>query len=342
MSYAQTETNINAAQEKPAIELTVKTGSDGNIVTGVITDQSGALVNFAIVTVCAEDGTVCYTSPTNTEGVYEFRNIPEGKYKLKINADGFDGRESGEFAISIDSYSKQDFQLAVTAVKACVEVNGAKDDNSAGIVGLIDVGTVTTTTHIQNNKLISAVQMENADEVKRLIGAGKKVNVKNLNYDGNFPLHYAVEQGNLEIVDLLLNAGARISVKNYEKRTPLMMIDEDATVQLVNRLLGFGAAINAADKEKNTALMLAAGDASEEVVRVLIQNGANVNLQNKKGRTALMQAAEQGNLENVRALLEAGADISLKDKSGETAWNKTSAEDVKQILVTYGAIAERP
>lgn len=340
LSYSQTPTNPGGPNEAAIVsELTIKENiSPVGVISGIVTDQNGAVINFALVTACTTDGAICQSAPTNAEGFYEIRGIPQGKYKLKIDASGFDTMESGEFSFSDQTSSKQDFQLAVSSVKECVEVGGDAGKMSTFVLG----GSIatTTTTYFSGNKLIGAVLMEDVDEVKRLIGIGKKVNVKNLNYDGNFPLHYAVEHANLEIVDLLLNAGARISVKNYEKRTPLMMIDEDATVELVNRLLGFGSAVNAVDKDKNTVLILVAGDASEEVIRALILNGANVNAQNKKGRTALMQAAEEGNLENVQALLEAGADINLKDKSGETAWNKTSTEDIKHILVTYGAIAE--
>jgi hypothetical protein len=338
LSYSQTPANPGGPNEAAIVsELTIKENiSPGGVISGVVTDQNGAVINFALITACTTDGAICQSAPTNAEGFYEIRGIPEGKYKLKIDASGFDSMESGEFNFSDQTSSKQDFQLEVSKIQTVVQVGSEGDIRFQTQGGSITV----TTTYISNNKLISAVQIEDVDEVKRLIGIGKKVNVKNLNYDGNFPLHYAVEHGNLEIVDLLLNAGARISVKNYEKRTPLMMIDEDATVELVNRLLGFGSAVNAVDKDKNTVLIIVAGDVSEEVVRALILNGANINAQNKKGRTALMQAVEEGNLENVQALLEAGADINLKDKSGETAWNKTSTEDIKHILVTYGAIAE--
>ncbi len=342
LSYGQAA-NPNDTQGSPvAAELSVKAASAPNgTISGVITDQNGAVITFAIVTVFNEEKAFYRTAPADMEGGYEFKDLPEGKYKLKVDASGFESREVGEITVSeADAYTKQDVQLAVSTLQQTVEVD-SKGTGGFVTVGLI-VGTTTTVTNYTSNKLIRAAQYNDVDEVKRLIGMGKKINVKNLASDGNFPLHYAVENGNVEIVELLLNAGAKVTVKNYEKRTPLMMLDEDASADMVNMLLRSGAAINAVDKNKNTVLILAAGNASEEIVRVLLLNGANMNAQNKKGRTALMQAVEAGNLENVRALLESGADVNLEDKEGETARNMTTGEDIKNLLITFGGIAGQP
>jgi len=84
-------------------------------------------------------------------------------------------------------------------------------------------------------------------------------------------------------------------------------------------------------------LMFAAEYASNEVVQTLISAGANVNALNKKGETALMRAAENGELEIVKLLLGAGAKAQLRNKEGETALSMTSSEEVKQILISYGA-----
>jgi hypothetical protein len=339
-AYAQTNETNPPQQQTPQAELTIeKDTTPGGTVSGVVTDQNGAVVTFAMVTVSNETGSVYQSLVTNAEGFYEFKGLPDGRYKLKVDASGFQSREMGEVTISPETLNKYDVQLAVSQVAANVSVGGGSEITTT-VDGGISANFESITT---GNKLIRAAMIDDTDEVKNLIGRGKKPNVKNLADEGNFPIHYAVENGNIDIVQLLLNAGAKISVKNYDKRTPLMMLDNDASADLVNTLLRAGAVVNAVDKDKNTPLILAAENASEEVVRVLILNGADVNAKNKTGRTALMQAAVAGNRENVKALLESGADANVQDRSGETAWNITAAGNIKELLVSYGAIAaERP
>jgi hypothetical protein len=336
MVYGQ-NTGISVPQDNSMVAESAirENGAPGATIFGVITDPNGAVIPFATITVVNTVTGVYQTAPTNSEGYYEFRDLSPGSYKLKVEAAGFAASEVGQAQLTGGMTGKQDVQLAVASVGEQVNVNSSlNSDNSLG--GVISSSYVE---FISTNKMIRAAQRDDLDEVKRLIGMGKKVNVKNSASEGNFPLHYAVENGNFDMVQTLLNAGARVSVKNFDKRTPLMMLDADATSDLVNLLFSYGASVNAVDKEKNTAIILAAGAASEDVVRVLILNGADVNAQNKKGETALMRAAEEGALENVKALLESGADASLKDRSGQMAWSKTNAEDIKQTLMSYGGIA---
>ncbi len=84
--------------------------------------------------------------------------------------------------------------------------------------------------------------------------------------------------------------------------------------------------------------MFAAEYASNAVVQTLISAGANVNAVNKKGETALMRAAENGELENVKSLLGAGANAQIRTKEGETVLSMSSDEEIKQILIAYGAV----
>ena len=89
--------------------------------------------------------------------------------------------------------------------------------------------------------------------------------------------------------------------------------------------------------EGNTPLVLAARDVKPDVLKVLIDAGADVNTANDNGVTALMNAARDEDIEKVRLLLHAGADVNAKDKEGETAWDKTSDDDIEDLLVGYGA-----
>ena len=332
LAYAQGEVRVNANENTVAAQVeNEKSDLPIGTLTGTITDPNGAVIAFALVTLMNEKTAFYQSINSNQEGFYEFKDVPIGEYKLKVDAGGFASKEIAQVSVG-GGERNYNAQLAIETMQETVTVSG--DENTEyttqGTTGIM----ITT---VRYSRLVMAVESDNLDEVKMLVGKGERVNAKDKGYDKNTPLHVAVENGNLEIAEFLLTHGAKPNSKNGDKRTTLMMLDEDAAPELVNILLVYGAKINLADREGNTALMFAAEYASNEVVQALIKAGANINALNKKGETALMRAAENGALENVKLLLGAGANAQLKTKEGETALSMTGSEEVTQILISYGA-----
>ena len=89
----------------------------------------------------------------------------------------------------------------------------------------------------------------------------------------------AVGQGDLAMVNLLLDAGANPNIKNYQSYTPLM-ISEDY-----------------------------------EISKLLLKLGADPHIKDDCGRTAIFFEEEQ---ESIQLLLDAGCDINHKDHCGDT------------------------
>jgi hypothetical protein len=184
--------------------------------------------------------------------------------------------------------------------------------------------------------LANAVAKDDVDEVRNLIARGEDVNGREV--DRTTPLFIAVENGNLQIAEMLLGFGAKVNERNEQKETALMKLDEDASKELVELLVRSGARIEATDLMGNTALILAAGSAKPEVVKALIDAGASVNEKNNEGTTALMAAAYADDVESVRLLLQAGADLNLKNNADETAYDKAENKEVEDLLVSFGAV----
>ncbi|CAK9019884.1 unnamed protein product [Durusdinium trenchii] len=90
-------------------------------------------------------------------------------------------------------------------------------------------------------------------------------------------------------------------------------------LEVVRMLLEAGAEKNAATQDGETALMAAARDGHLEVVQVLLEAGAEKNAATQDGETALMAAARDGHLEVVQVLLKAGADKNAATQDEETA-----------------------
>lgn len=185
--------------------------------------------------------------------------------------------------------------------------------------------------------LSRAVADEDIDAVRDLISKGENVNTKEDSYSKITPLFVAVEHGNVEIVQMLLNAGAKVNARDKEKQTPLMRLDNDATAELIDVLVRSGAKVGLIDKEGNSALIISASYAPSEAIQALIDAGADINHANNEGYTALMRAAESGGVETVKALLEAGAKVNAVNEDGDNAWDLASDDEVKELLATYGS-----
>lgn len=333
-AYAQQPTT-ETARNDAAQTVEIQTSDQPNAaISGTLSDPNGAVVPFALVTIFNEQTGFYQTANTNQDGFYEFKNLAAGTYKLKFEAGGFEPKETAQISVGEGAaVESQNAQLSVQSVQEQVSVGGNEVITYA-TVGLIALSTDSTK---EPGKLFLAVENDNLADVKKYIAQGKRVNAKEKSYGGNSPLHVAVENGNREIAEVLLNAGAKINSKNADKRTPLMMLDEDAAPELVNLLILHGAKINLADKAGNTALIFAASYATKEVVQTLISLGADVNAVNKQGETALMNAAQEGNPETVRLILSAGANVNARNRDGKTAFDLTEIEDAKQFLTAYGA-----
>ena len=88
---------------------------------GQVTDELGALVVGATVTLVAADGSQ-KTTTTNAEGVYTINSIAPGAYTLRVAAAGFSPYEKTELAIVAGPRTTHDARLIVTLEKQVITV----------------------------------------------------------------------------------------------------------------------------------------------------------------------------------------------------------------------------
>ena len=133
--------------------------------------------------------------------------------------------------------------------------------------------------------------------------------------DGTTALHWAVWTDEVEMVQLLLRAGAPAEVPNRYGVTPLMMAATNGNAAILEALIAAGADAKAAMPEGETALMTAARSGNAEALRVLLAHGANVNARETwMGETALMWAAGLDHQAAVSMLVKNKADLNIQSK----------------------------
>lgn len=145
-------------------------------------------------------------------------------------------------------------------------------------------------------------------------GLARKADVNAPQTDGSTALHWAVERDDLEMADLLIRAGARVTAATREGVTPLQLAAINGSAAMLTRLLKAGVDPNMPlTASRDTALMMAARTGTVDALRVLLEAGARVNAQETwGGTTALMWAVSENHPDAVRTLIAAGADVNAR------------------------------
>ena len=158
--------------------------------------------------------------------------------------------------------------------------------------------------------LLDAVKAGNHDAI-RALARPAGVNVPEA--DGTTALHWAVRADDLDVVRLLLGAGANAKAANRYGVTPLSLAAENGNAVIVEALLKAGADPEARLAEDQTVLMAAARIGNTHVLKRLLAAGADPNAKERVlGETALMWAALENHADAIDVLVGHGADIDAR------------------------------
>lgn len=147
--------------------------------------------------------------------------------------------------------------------------------------------------------LMTAVKNNDVAGVRDLIKQG--INVNELDANNDAPLIIAAYKGYTDIVKLLLEAGADVTVVD-----PGM---------------------------KATALHAAAYAGRAEAAQLLIEHHIDIDKQGPyNGYTALHDAVWQNNIDTAKIIIEAGADLTIQSHSGETPLEFAKSRNHREIV----------
>jgi uncharacterized protein len=170
--------------------------------------------------------------------------------------------------------------------------------------------------------LLEASRNGDAPMVELLLRAG--ADPKRSHPEGETPLLSAARAGSVPTVRLLLARGVDVNhAEKFQQTTALMWAAAEGHLDVVDLLLEAGADANRqghvtslgtrhnADHPTGgfTALMFAARNGNEAMVRKLLARGANINLKNGDNASAAMVAIYNDRFDVAAALIELGSDV---------------------------------
>lgn len=303
----------------------------GSSIMGTITDQNGAVIPGATISLSNAAMQVALYTSTDYNGQFRIENLQAGVYELRIEAPGFAPNERAGVYVRANDEARVDQTLSVAAIEEAGEVGGTSHFELVQLGGAVAFVA-------PEHPFVRAAQEDNLEALTALL-AGTDVNLRDKR-SGTTALEHAVINANREMVQLLLSSGANVNARNRVGETVLMMLDDDATGDLVWDLLNAGADVKLKDDDGDTALMKVAGSSNLEALKALLDAGAEVNSKNKRGQTALILAAFEGQVNSVRALILAGADLNATDKDQMDALAHAAENDhpaVVRFLKSKGA-----
>ena len=188
--------------------------------------------------------------------------------------------------------------------------------------------------------LIGASYLGHTETVRYLVGL-KDVDINHVDSTGCTALRHAAVRNHADAVQVLIDAGADIEVKDEEGRSPLLVSNCLGHLDIAIMLVKAGADVCVTDNKGRTCLTLASYYGHTETVHYLVGlKEVDVNHSGDEGFTALHWAGQKNHPEVVQVLIDAGADFEAKEEEGRSPLHKACNSghlDIVKLLVRSGA-----
>jgi ankyrin repeat protein len=333
---AQSGVSLEAQRQTPAAAVIAVPLAHEAALSGTVTDPNGAVVMGASVILSRKGTGAAFVCVTGDDGSYNFSMLEPGRYTMTVDAATFAPTQPIELELAGASTRTMDVTVEVPQVLEEVQVVMEERQFETVTMGVVVVSQPA-------DPLIKAAFQDDLHALVELVPTTIDINASDKATDTS-ALAYAIANSNLDLVNVLISAGASPNSVNSTGETPLMHLRSDAPVEFVHQLieLGFdvkardnsgrsvlmtiarfsnlavvkelidaGAKIDERDNEGNTVLMGAAENSDTSILKFLIKSGASLDRKNDDGKSALMIAAREGHGENLKALIEAGATTDL-------------------------------
>ncbi|XP_062700539.1 uncharacterized protein LOC115256613 isoform X1 [Aedes albopictus] len=175
-----------------------------------------------------------------------------------------------------------------------------------------------------------AIECDQRHIVQLLIENGADVNIRNAN--SHTPLHFASHKGHKDVVEILIMEKANIEALDQDNWTPLHLACMDDRKEVVEILIREKANIEALTESKFTPLHLACLKGQKEVVKILIREKANIKALAIDKCTPLHFASHNGHKDVVEILIRENVNIEALDQVNWTPLHVACASGHKEVV----------
>ncbi|GAX75624.1 hypothetical protein CEUSTIGMA_g3068.t1 [Chlamydomonas eustigma] len=158
--------------------------------------------------------------------------------------------------------------------------------------------------------------------------------------DDRPPIFVAIDKGDDETVEeLLKDEPSNLNMRNKDGWTPLIAAAYCGELDMVNLLIKAGADVKAACRDGDTALHYAAAQGHGDIICALAKHGAKLDVKDKDGETPYNVAGKNMKIRKLITQLldsrlddEGGEDIGYADEEGE--WEEVEEAEAATLQPT--------
>lgn len=233
-----------------------------------------------------------------------------------------------------NALANQLFDAACTGDLAGIEIllaQGASINSSVLVGGLFESFKPAKAGNL--SPLAGAASYGQLDAAELLLAHNAELNPSS-SQSASSPLHQAIRNNDIELVQFFLERGADVNIDNAYKTTPIMYATKYAGRELVELLLEYNPDLNKLSFINVAAIHWSVWPGDTEITELLLRAGADPNHPMADGNTPLHCAIMTGSVDMTRTLLRYGADPLRRNENYETPLQLAESESESDEIVS--------